>query len=245
VLNAQGGASTATIAAGVRWAADHGAAVINLSVDESGLLAQIQKEGSLNSAAKYAVAKGAVVISAAGNEHSHLQVYKEGVPVITVAAVDNNRQPASFTNWGGPSEVAAPGVEVWSTAPQYPTTLWPEGTAGEGTLDGTSMATPFVSGVAAVIRAHHASASATQAALLRTAQSVAGASILGHGVVDAAAALSYAAAHPNPRVGLDFAPRWFRLTQLILVVAVAVKYGIVLVLWLRRRRRQPALAGAA
>jgi subtilisin family serine protease len=121
-----------TIAAGVRWAADHGAAVVNLSIDQAGLLAQVQKEGTLNEAAKYAFAKGAFVVGAAGNEHQHLQVYKSGVPVITVAAVDESRHPAAFTNWGGPAEVAAPGVGIWSTAPSYPTTLFPNGTDGTG-----------------------------------------------------------------------------------------------------------------
>jgi subtilisin family serine protease len=100
VLDSQGGAAVATIANGVRWAADHGADVVNLSIDQAGLIAQVQKEGALNAAAKYAYAKGAVVVGAAGNEHQHLQVYKSGVPVITVAAVDENQHPASFTNWG-------------------------------------------------------------------------------------------------------------------------------------------------
>ena len=130
VLDSAGHGGVSGIAAGVRWAVDHGAGVVNLSVDESGLLAQIQKEGALNDAAEYAHAKGAVVIAAAGNEHQHLQVYQSGVPVITVAAVDQNRHPASFTNWGGPAEVAAPGVDIWSTAPEYPTTLFPNGTDG-------------------------------------------------------------------------------------------------------------------
>jgi subtilisin family serine protease len=112
VLDSAGHGGVSAIAAGVRWAVDHDAGVVNLSVDESGLLAQIQKEGSLNDAAEYAHAKGAVVISAAGNEHQHLQVYQSGVPVITVAAVDQNRHPASFTNWGGPAEVA------WTSGPR-------------------------------------------------------------------------------------------------------------------------------
>ena len=147
---------------------------------------------------------------AAGNEHQHLQVYKSGVPVITAAAVDQTRQPASFTNWGGPAEVAAPGVDIWSSAPAYPTTLFSNGTDGTGELDGTSMATPFVSGVAALLRAEGSTAAATQAALLKTAQPVAGVNVLGHGVVNAGAALTYAKSHPHPRVALEFAPRWFR-----------------------------------
>ena len=241
VLDSQGHGAITTIAAGVRWAADHGAAVVNLSIDQAGILAQVQKEGTLNDAAKYAYAKGAVVVGAAGNEHQHLQVYKSGVPVITVAAVDENRHPASFTNWGGPAEVAAPGVGIWSTAPSYPTTLFPNGTDGTGQLDGTSMATPFISGVAALLRAHGATAAATQAAILRTAQPVSGVDVLGRGVVNAATALPYAQAHPHPLVGLDFAPRWFRWAQLILLAAVVGKYSWLLIRTVRRRSdRRPS-----
>ena len=235
VLDSAGRGSVNTIAAGVRWAADHGAAVVNLSVDESGILAQIQKEGSMNDAVKYANAKGVVVVAAAGNEGRYLQVYRSGIPVITVAAVDESGHPATFTNWGGPAEVAAPGVGIWSTAPQEPTTLFPNGTDGTGQLDGTSMATPFVSGVAALIRAHGASAAATQAALLHTAQPVSGADILGHGVVNASAAVAYAKKHPNVRAATDFAPRWFRWAQFILLAAVVIKYAWVLIQWMRRR----------
>ena len=235
VLDSQGRGAITTIAAGVRWAADHGAAVVNLSIDQAGLLAQIQKEGALNDAAKYAYAKGAVVVGAAGNEHQHLQVYKSGVPVITVAAVDESRHPASFTNWGGSAEVAAPGVGIWSTAPSYPTTLFPDGTDGTGQLDGTSMATPFVSGVAALLRAHGATTAATQAAILDTAQPVSGVDVLGRGVVNAATALTYAKAHPHPLVGLEFAPRWFRWAQFILLAAVVVKYSWVLIRMMLRR----------
>jgi subtilisin family serine protease len=239
VLDSAGRGSTQTFAAGVLWAADHGAGVINLSIDQSGILAQIEKEGSLNDAVAYANAKGSVVVAAAGNGHQDLQVYKLGVPVITVAAVDQSRHPASFTNWGGPAEVATPGVAIWSTAPQYPTTLFPDGTDGTAVLDGTSMATPFVSGVAALLRAQGATPAATQAALLNTAQPVAGVNILGHGIINPAAALSYANAHPHPQVAADFAPLWYRWTQFTLLAAVLVKYSWALIQMWRRRRAGP------
>ena len=242
VLDSAGRGSMDTIAAGVRWAADHGAGVINLSIDQSGILAQIEKEASLNGAVTYANAKGSVVVAAAGNGHQDLQVYKLGVPVITVAAVDQSRHPASFTNWGGPAEVAAPGVAIWSTAPQYPTTLFPDGTDGTAVLDGTSMATPFVSGVAALVRAQGATTAATQAALLNTAQPVAGVNTLGHGIINAAAALSYAKTHRHPGVAQDFAPRWYRATEFTLLAAVIVKYSWALIQMLRRRSAGPLAA---
>jgi hypothetical protein len=98
------------------------------------------------------------------------------------------------------------------------------------------MATPFVSGVAALLRAHGATAAATQAAILRTAQPVSGVDVLGHGVVNAATAPTFAQTHPHPLVALDFAPRWFRWAQLVLLAAVVVKYSWVLI---RRMRRRP------
>jgi hypothetical protein len=65
---------------------------------------------------------------------------------------------------------------------------------------------------------------------------VSGVDVLGHGVVNAATALTYARAHPHPFVALDFAPEWFRWAQLILLAAVVVKYSWVLI---RRMRRRP------
>jgi hypothetical protein len=134
-------------------------------------------------------------------------------------------------------------VGIWSTAPQYPTTLFPNGSDGTGVLDGTSMATPFVSGAAALLRAHGASTSAAQQALLHTAQPVTGEKVLGHGVVNASAAVSYAKAHPHPRVALAFAPRWFRWAQFTLLAAVVVKYSWVLIHILRRRWLAPQVVG--
>jgi hypothetical protein len=103
------------------------------------------------------------------------------------------------------------------------------------------MATPFVSGVAALLRAHGATAAATQAAILHTAQPMSGVDVLGRGVVNAATALTYAQAHPHPLVGLDFAPRWFRWAQLILLAAVVGKYSWLLIRTVRRRSdRRPS-----
>ena len=60
--------------------------------------------------------------------------------------------------------------------------------------------------------------------------------MLGHGVVNAAAALTYAKAHPHPQVAADFAPAWFRWTRLTLLATVVVKYTWVLIQMVRRRR---------
>ena len=106
------------------------------------------------------------------------------------------------------------------------------------------MATPFVSGVAALVRAQGTTPAATQAALLNTAQPVAGVNTLGHGIINAAAALSYAKTHPHPGVAQDFAPRWYRWTQFTLLAAVLIKYAWVIIPAVRRRRSRQVLLGA-
>jgi hypothetical protein len=65
---------------------------------------------------------------------------------------------------------------------------------------------------------------------------VAGVNTLGHGIINAAAALSYAKTHPHPGVAQDFAPRWYRWTQFTLLAAVLVKYSWALI----QMRRRPA-----
>jgi thermitase len=72
--------------------------------------------------------------------------------VISVMAVDKNDVRASFSNYGRPGLVAAPGVNVISA---YPTLMWAVGS-------GTSYATPWVAGTAALVREHHRSATPAQ-----------------------------------------------------------------------------------
>jgi hypothetical protein len=78
--------------------------------------------------------------------------------------------------------------------------------------------------------------------LLNTAQPVAGVNTLGHGIINAAAALSYAKTHRHPGVAQDFAPRWYRATEFTLLAAVIVKYSWALIQMLRRRSAGPLAA---
>ncbi|MBD2609370.1 S8 family serine peptidase [Scytonema hofmannii FACHB-248] len=141
VLNDSGSGSYDAIAQGIRYAADNGANVINLSLGGS------YPNSVLESALKYASSKGAIVVMAAGND-SGLQ---PGYPAryadqtgIAVGAVDKNNQLASFSNLAGFNPltyVTAPGVDVYSTLPgnKY------------ASYSGTSMATPHVAGVVALM----------------------------------------------------------------------------------------------
>lgn len=146
VLDATGSGYSSAVAAGIRWAADHGATVVNLSLgspDYSSLTA---------SAVDYALARGITVVAASGNEGMSAPSYPAALPgVIAVGAVDRYGVLAPFSNTGSHLALAAPGVDILSTLP-----------GGYGSLSGTSMAAPFVAGAAAVVRAAQPGVSATR-----------------------------------------------------------------------------------
>ncbi|MFB7515495.1 S8 family peptidase [Streptomyces sp. NPDC056144] len=192
VLGADGSGTDANITKGIVWAADNGADVINLSLGESGLMARLLKGGVLNQAITHANSKGAVVVAAAGNDSTALQPYKIDTPVLVVNAADQSGLPASFTNFGAQNAVAAPGVDILSTLPTYTTKETLKNLTGYGKLSGTSMATPYVSAVAALL--HHQGQSPAE--IMKTIQSTAKnpqqIPKLGLGNVDAAAAVKAA-----------------------------------------------------
>ncbi len=141
VLDTNGFGSSANIAAGIRYAANNGARVINLSLGGGGLSRDIQ------SAVQYATQLGAVVVMASGNEAQSLPSYPARLAIqtgIAVGAIDINKRLANFSNDAGPnplSYVVASGVNVYSTTPNNTYRSY----------SGTSMATPHVSGVAALV----------------------------------------------------------------------------------------------
>lgn len=138
-MGANGSGLTSDIAEAIVWAADNGADVINLSLG-SPYFSQV-----LQDAINYAYNLGAVVVVAAGNENTNALRYPAACNnVITVAATDANNLKASFSNYGSHIDVAAPGVGILSTTRD----------GGYGYMQGTSMATPFVSGAVALIKAY-------------------------------------------------------------------------------------------
>lgn len=153
VLGADGSGNSEDIADAIVWAADHGADVINLSLGgSSNLLGRIySKVDPTNDAIEYANRKGVVVIAAAGNDDTFLTAYNIETPVLVVNATNEVGQTARFSNFGDPRAVSAAGARIMSTAPTYPTTIWPDGSDGYEALDGTSMASPHVAGIAALM----------------------------------------------------------------------------------------------
>jgi uncharacterized membrane protein len=124
------------VAQGIIWAADNGAQVINLSLGDS------SNSSTVEDAINYAWNKGVVVVVAAGNEGNSDPFYPAYYPnCIAVAATDANDILSPWSNRGDWVDVAAPGDNILST--------W--GHKYYGSMSGTSMASPHVAGLAALV----------------------------------------------------------------------------------------------
>ncbi|MGY4543729.1 thermitase [Arthrobacter sp. UYNi723] len=148
VLNDSGSGSTSSIANGIAWAVSNGAQVINMS------LGQRVSSRTLEIAVNKAWTAGVVIVAAAGNAGTQAKIYPGAYPnVIAVAATDNNGAKASFSTYGKWVDVAAPGVSVYSTFPNHEFTLGTQNNRSHGydIASGTSMASPIVAGVAALV----------------------------------------------------------------------------------------------
>ena len=169
-----------------------GTQVLNLSLGGEG------KSRAEEDAYRELVRAGVVVCAAMGNE------YEEGNPteypgafsgVVAVGAVDEVGKRAYFSNTGRHIDLVAPGVNVLSTLPTKPT--W-DGESHYASWPGTSMATPHVAGLAALLRAKHPTWTGKQIAaqLRKSAQRLPGmkkkprTSAYGHGLIDVARALT-------------------------------------------------------
>jgi subtilisin family serine protease len=136
VLDDTGSGSTLSVAGGIAYAVQSGAKIISLS------LGGTQANKSLQDAVAGAISAGVVVVAAAGNDGLNEAFYPAQYPgVISVGATNSSNVRASWSNFGGTLSVVAPGVGIVST--------WKDG--GYLSLDGTSMATPYVSAEAALL----------------------------------------------------------------------------------------------
>lgn len=141
VLNNAGSGSNFGVARGIRYAVDNGADIINLSLGGG-------YDASIHAAIRYAHQNDVFVVGAAGNESAGIPSFPARfsaafASVLSVGAFDRNSRPASFSNRVGNSnavQIDAPGVSIYSTVPadRYQR------------LSGTSMAAPYVAGVAAL-----------------------------------------------------------------------------------------------
>lgn len=146
VLDENGEGKENDVAQGIVYAVDNGADVINLSFgikSKSNLIAE---------AINYAKSKGVFVVAASGNDNENSDNYSPaGDGAFTVAAMNYNYRKASFSDYGNSIKVAAPGVKILSTVP-----------GGYEAWDGTSMAAPVVSGIAAMVKAENPQLSSSQ-----------------------------------------------------------------------------------
>jgi subtilisin family serine protease len=204
VLDSTGSGTGEDIANGIKWAADHGAQVINLSLGNDVPVIDVT---GLGSAVDYAWSRGAVIVAAAGNSTLPLCGFPAAsTHAVCVAATDSSGFPSIYSNFplrlDGGVAVRAPGGEgsgscdnsdIWST-------YWPGASGADAEacppkgyepLAGTSMATPFVSGIAAMLRGAGLSNQQVVDCLKRTSSN--GGSydpVWGYGIVNAEAAVA-------------------------------------------------------
>jgi serine protease len=150
IMNGEGSGSTADLLDGLRWAADHGADVINMSIGGFPYSQLVQD------AVNYAWGKGAVLVGAAGNNRREETFYPASFNnVVSVSATQVNDEFSNWSSWGPKVDVSAPGSSVLTTN-CYTCTYADHDTWGSHTfISGTSFATPNVAGVVALIRAKY------------------------------------------------------------------------------------------
>lgn len=148
-----GGGFDSDIADAIIWSTYNGSHVINLSLGGPG------DSQTLQNAINFARGKDNVVVAAAGNDSSNVKSYPAAYDnVIAVAATNRNDRPASFSNYGDWIELSAPGVNIVSTVP-----------GGYAYYSGTSMASPHVAALAALLRNQGLNSSEIRYWLRRTA----------------------------------------------------------------------------
>jgi len=153
VLNSEGRGSAFTIAKAISFAQSNGANVINLSLGSSSRSAMLQQ------VIKNTINEGVVVAAAAGNSNTSVPHYPaagngtaaSADGLVAVTSVDMYAKKSAYANYGLWVDIAAPGDDIRSTFPISVYANW----------SGTSMATPFISGQAALIHQLYGSLSSS------------------------------------------------------------------------------------
>ncbi|GHH35809.1 type VII secretion-associated serine protease mycosin [Lentzea cavernae] len=172
------------VAESIRWAADHGAKVVNMSLGFSSSMTP-----SLVKAVNYAIEKDVVLVAATGNDGKEVSAPANIKGVIAVAGTNKVGKPWVSSNVGADTVLAAPAEGIVTAAPE---SVYASGYAE---MDGTSAASAIVSGVAALVRAKHPEMPAKDVvnALISTAKDMAEPgrdATTGFGMVDPMGALT-------------------------------------------------------
>ncbi len=194
-LSFLGGGFIYSIVNGIRWATDNGADVINLSLGTSA------DSYFLEEAVDYAYERGVTVVAAAGNDGTEAILYPAAYEhCIAVGAVRYDKELASYSNYGDELDLVAPGgdAEIYDYEDGImQETFWAFGIGwGYWLSSGTSMASPHVAGVAALVKSIHPEYGPDEIRqiLQDTAQDLGTPGWderYGYGLVDAYAAVSY------------------------------------------------------
>ncbi|NLJ26648.1 MAG: S8 family serine peptidase, partial [Deltaproteobacteria bacterium] len=196
VLNAYGSGTYTQIVDGINWAVEHGANIINLSLGGS------SPSTLLEQAINNAWQKGVLVVCAAGNSSTSAPSYPAAYEnAVSVVATAGNDTLASYSNYGSTVDIAAPGGDYGDyNGDGYSDRILQNTFSGTSTgyyfYSGTSMASPHVAGVAALIKAKKPSLTNAEIRdiLYNTADDLGSSgkdTTFGYGMVNALAALRY------------------------------------------------------
>lgn len=146
VLAANGSGSSTSVANGIYWAADKGAKIINMS------LGSRSSDSTIYNAVKYAYNKGVLIVCAAGNDNSSVGYPAAYSECVAVGATDFKGNRCSFSDYGAALDIVAPGqyiVQQTIVGSQSLTSFT------FASYSGTSMASPHVAGIAAMVWSIH------------------------------------------------------------------------------------------
>ena len=142
LADSSGNIYSSSLFTGIDYAISNGADVINMSVatdtTDNTFISSVQ------TAVNTAYAKGIVMVSSAGNSGKNTKFYPAACDhVISVANITSSNKLSSSSNYGDSVDIAAPGSNIYST--------YASSTSAYGSMSGTSMASPVVAGVAALV----------------------------------------------------------------------------------------------
>ena len=180
VFTSAGSTTMSEIVAGIHWAVDNGADVINMSFSSA------QGSAALRDAIGYATDNGVICVAAAGNDGQNIVVYPAAYNVIGVGSTNDSMVRSSFSNYGSDVDLAAPG--------EGDITLYPGNNYAAGW--GTSFSAPLVAGGAALLVQLGSNTNESQAAQALS-QAIPIGQQLGAGELDLVWACSYRTWHAN------------------------------------------------